>query len=47
MTGDTTAFTREFTGYVTEYTLSDAFDKSATLSATIKISGVITDTVPS
>jgi len=46
MVGDSTGFTREFSGYVTEYTLSDAFDKSANLSATIKITGQITDTAP-
>jgi len=46
MTGDSTGFTREFSGYITEYTLSDAFDKSATISATVKITGPITDTIP-
>jgi len=46
MTGDTTGFTREFSAWVTEYTLTDAFDKSATISATFKITGPITDTAP-
>jgi hypothetical protein len=44
MAGFTTGFLRTFTGWVTESNLDAQFDKSSTLSATIKVTGPITDT---
>ena len=46
MAGDTTGFTRTFSAYVTDNNIDLSFDKATTISATFKITGAITDTVP-
>lgn len=40
----TTGMLRTFSGYISERTLDAQFDKSSTITATVKITGVITDT---
>lgn len=43
----TTGLLRAFTAYVSEHNLDAQFDKTSTLSATLKITGPITDTAGS